>query len=45
MADDDDDSADENDVDASKFGSKKERAAAKAERKAQLEKLQKEGKD
>ena len=32
MADDDDDSADENDVDASKFGSKKARAEAKRQR-------------
>jgi hypothetical protein len=32
MADDDEDSADDNDVDASKFGSKKARAEAKRQR-------------
>lgn len=49
MAEDDEldsaDSADENDVDASKFTSKKAKAEAKQERQRQLEALQKDGKD
>ncbi len=42
---DDADSADENDVDASKFASKKAGAAAREQRRQQLEALQKDGKD